>query len=84
MAIVPPLLSKTGMLEVLVGTSDNSVLVVYEGVTADNNEIQDQLLSSKIDAPIVKIAVAPNGQYLACYRHDGILTVMSSAFTTKV
>lgn len=30
------------------------------------------------------MVVQPNGRYLACYRRDGVLTVMSSTFTTKV
>eukprot|EP01034_Spumella_vulgaris_P022472 gene22472-28600_t len=83
MAIVPPLLSHSGLLEVLVGTSDNSVLVVHES-DAEDNIIEDQLLQQKIAAAITRIAVAPNGRYLACYRRDGVLTVMASAFTTKV
>ncbi len=83
MAIVPPLLSHSGLLEVLVGTSDNSVLVVHES-DLDTNVIEDQLLQQKIGAAITRIAVAPNGRYLACYRRDGVLTVMASAFTTKV
>ena len=83
MAIVPPLLSHSGLLEVLVGTSDHSVLVVHES-DLDTNVIEDQLLQQKIGAAITRIAVAPNGRYLACYRRDGVLTVMASAFTTKV
>ncbi len=65
------------------GTSDNSVLVVHES-DAEDNIIEDQLLQQKIGAAITRIAVAPNGRYLACYRRDGVLTVMASAFTTKV
>ncbi|KAJ1439405.1 Vps16, N-terminal region-domain-containing protein [Ochromonadaceae sp. CCMP2298] len=107
MAIVPPRLTRSGKLEVLLGTSDNSVVVVHEGRgggggggssaggggaggggggggSGVQNIIEDQLLQHKIDAPIVKMAVAPNGRFLACYRSDGILTVMSQAFTTKV
>ncbi|CAN0459135.1 unnamed protein product, partial [Ectocarpus sp. 8 AP-2014] len=34
--------------------------------------------------PIVKIAVAPNGRFLACFSRDGKLAVMSSNFATKV
>lgn len=69
-------------MKVLIGTSDNSVLVLHEAEV--DNIIEDQLLQQKIAAPIDKIAVAPNGRFLACYRSDGILTVMSAAFTTKV
>lgn len=82
MAIVPPLLSRSGLLEILIGTSDNSVLVIHESENED--VIEDQFLQTKISSPITKIAVAPNGRFLACYRKDGVLTVLSSAFTTKV
>ena len=78
MAIIPPLLSRSGLLEVMLGTADNSVVVV------DENEAEDQLLQDRIGSPITKMTVAPNGRFLACYRKDGILTVMSSTFTTKV
>jgi hypothetical protein len=78
MAIVPPLLSRSGLLEVMIGTIDNSVLVI------DEHEVEDQLLQDRIGAPITKMAVAPNGRFLACYRRDGVLTVMSATFTTKV
>ena len=64
--------------QVMLGTSDNSVLVI------DENEVEDQLLQDRIGAPITKMAVAPNGRFLACYRRDGVLTVMSATFTTKV
>ncbi|CAN0406301.1 unnamed protein product, partial [Laminaria digitata] len=41
--------------------------------------LQDPLLE-----PIVKMAVAPNGRFLACFSRDGMLAVMSSNFATKV
>eukprot|EP01038_Epipyxis_sp_PR26KG_P015328 gene15328-20658_t len=84
MAIVPPLLSRSGLLEVLVGTTDMSVLVIHESGVDGDNIIEDQLLQQRIGAKITKIAVAPNGKFLACYRDDGFLTVMSSAFTRKI
>lgn len=82
MALIPPQLTRSRQLEVLLGTSDNSMLVLYEADT--KNVIEDQQLQTKIEAPIVKIAVAPNGVFLACYRSDGILTVMTSSFSKKV
>jgi len=82
MAIIPPQLASKGLLEVLLGTSDNSVLVLYEAEF--KNVIEDQQLQGKIEAPIVKMAVAPNGVFLACYRSDGVLTVMTAAFSRKV
>lgn len=78
MAIVPPMVSRASQLEVLIATSDNSVLIV------DTTNSEDQLLQERISSPIVKMAVAPNGRFLACFTRDGILTVMSTAFTTKV
>lgn len=38
----------------------------------------------RISAPITKMSVAPNGHFLACYRRDGVITVLSAAFTSKV
>lgn len=82
MAIIPPLISRSGLLEVLLGTSDSSVLVIHE----NRNEtfVEDQMLQTKLGSPITKIALAPDGRFVACYRKDGVLTVMSTAFTTKV
>ena len=77
-ATIPPLLSRSGLLEVMIGTSDNSVVVV------DEHSIEDQMLHDRINAPITKMAFSPNGRFLACYRRDGIMTVMSATFTTKV
>ena len=42
MAIIPPQLASKGLLEVLLGTSDNSVLVLYEAEF--KNVIEDQQL----------------------------------------
>ena len=62
----------------MLGTSDSSIRVIVE------NDSVDQLLQDRIPAPITKISVAPNGKFLACFRQDGVLTVMSVTFTTKV
>lgn len=82
MTIIPPQLTGRGLLEVLLGTSDNSILVLYE--TDSKNVAEDQQLQNLIEAPIVKMAVAPNGVFLACYRSDGVLTVMTAALSRKV
>lgn len=66
------------VVQVMLGTSDNSIRVI------DENDSEDQLLQDRILAPITKISVAPNGRFLACFRQDGILTVLSVTFTTKV
>lgn len=62
----------------LLGTEDSSIIVV------DENGPEDQHLQDRIGAPITKMAVAPNGRFLACYQRDGVLIVMSTTFTTKV
>lgn len=82
MTIIPPQLTSKGLLEVLLGTSDNSILVLYE--TDSKNVAEDMQLQKLIEAPIVKMAAAPNGVFLACYRSDGVLTVMTSALSRKV
>lgn len=78
MTIIPPYLSRSGLLEVVIGTKDCSILIV------DEKEVEDQQLQKEILAPVMKMSMAPNGRFLACYRDDGILTVMSSTFTNKV
>ena len=62
----------------LLGTEDSSIIVV------DENGPEDQHLQDRIGAPVTKMAVAPNGRFLACHQRDGVLIVMSTTFTTKV
>ena len=64
--------------QVLLGTPDNSIVVISE------HGIEDQRLQDRIESPIAKIAISPNGLFLACYLNNGILCVLSSTFTTKV
>lgn len=78
MAIISPLFSKSGFVEVILGTQDNNVIIV------DENQNEVQTLGDIIEAPIIMMAVAPNGKFVACYRKDGILSVMAAAFTSKV
>jgi vacuolar protein sorting-associated protein 16 len=82
MTLIPPLLSKSGLLEVLVGTSARSILTIHEN--GDGQEIEDQLLAQKLGSPPTKIALSPDGCHIAVYRKDGILTVMSASFSTKI
>ena len=42
------------------------------------------MLEQPLLEPVVKMAVAPNGRFLACFARDGKLAVMSSNFATKV
>jgi len=53
-------------------------------VVVDRNSHQDQLASAVLSAPVVLMAVAPNGRFLACFTSGGILTVLSTNFETKV
>jgi hypothetical protein len=76
--LIPPLLSRSGMLEILLGTVDGSIIVVDETLA------QDQLLQELLGSTVTKIAVAPNGRFLACYRQDGLMTVMTAQFTSKI
>ena len=41
-------------------------------------------MQSKIESAICKISISPNGKFIAYYRRDGVLTVISSSFTTKI
>lgn len=50
----------------------------------DEHGVEDGLLEQPLLEPIVKMAVAPNGRFLACFARDGKLAVMSSNFATKV
>lgn len=57
----------------------------YSCVTAvDENGIEEGLLQDLLVEPIVKMAVAPNGRFLACFSRNGMLAVMTSNFATKV
>jgi hypothetical protein len=82
MAIIAPLSSRSGLLEVLLATSDHSVLVIHEN--GNDTELEDQMLQTQLSAPITKISIAPDGKFLACYKKDGVLTVMGSAFNRKI
>eukprot|EP00638_Chattonella_subsalsa_P017450 CAMPEP_0117825468 /NCGR_PEP_ID=MMETSP0949-20121206/5502_1 /TAXON_ID=44440 /ORGANISM="Chattonella subsalsa, Strain CCMP2191" /LENGTH=341 /DNA_ID=CAMNT_0005665461 /DNA_START=44 /DNA_END=1065 /DNA_ORIENTATION=- len=62
----------------ILGTKTNSVVVV------DENGAEDQQLQGRLPSAITMMAVAPNGRFLACFTATGILTVMSTSFTTKV
>jgi len=81
MAIISPSVSKSGVVEVLLGTSNKSILVIHE----EGNEtvLEDQMLQQMLSCPITKISVSPDGSQIACYKKDGVLTVMSTAFNQR-
>ena len=59
--------------------------LTWRGATAvDEHGVEDGLLEQPLLEPIVRMAVAPNGRFLACFARDGKLAVMSSNFATKV
>jgi uncharacterized protein with WD repeat len=70
--------------QVLLATSDHTVLVVHESSNGNDTELEDQMLHQQLAAPITKISLSPEGRFLACYKKDGVLTVMGSAFRPKV
>eukprot|EP00752_Nemacystus_decipiens_P002885 g2684.t1 len=78
MAVLEPQFTASGALEVVLATEDGNVLAV------DEHGVEDGLLEQPLLEPIVKMAVAPNGRFLACFARDGKLAVMSSNFATKV
>lgn len=82
MAVISSTISKSGVVEVLLGTSNSSICVVHEdGV---ETVVEDQMLQQVLGAPVTKIAVSPDGSQLACYKKDGVLSVISSSFTQRV
>mmetsp|Transcript_24810 Transcript_24810/g.83390 ORF Transcript_24810/g.83390 Transcript_24810/m.83390 type:complete len:854 (-) Transcript_24810:131-2692(-) len=78
MVVLEPRFTASGDVEVLLATSDKTVLV------ADGRGVEDQLLQERLPAAITAMTVAPNGRFLACFTANGTLSVMSTAFTTKV
>jgi len=77
-AILEPPFTSSGLVEVFIGTAQSSIVVV------DVNGPEDQMLQGRIQTPVVSMTTAPNGRFLACYTACGILTVLSTSFTTKV
>lgn len=68
--------------EVFLATTDHSVIVIDTSLSEKN--IVDVECRSRIDSPIVQMAFAPNGRFLACFTSSQTLTVISTSFETKV
>lgn len=64
--------------EVFLSTTDLSVLSINVGTL----EVVD--LQARLESPIVDMAFAPNGRFLACFTESSTLTVISTNFETKV
>ena len=71
----------------LIGTANHRVLVLSEDSDSDSGPAADESLHDRLlplPSAVVSMAVSPNGLFVACYRRDGVLTVFSHSFTTKV
>ncbi|GLE04718.1 hypothetical protein PINS_up013697 [Pythium insidiosum] len=80
MAVLEPRFLKSIYPEVLLGTSDRSLVTVSKesGVAVDTD------LRDALNAPISRIAIAPNGLIMAVFTQDGILTVMNTMLDKKI
>lgn len=76
--------------ELFLSTSDGSVVVSeLQPSTSPNNGLTDVDCRSKIgrsgpNAPIVSMAFAPSGRFLACFTANSVLTVVSTTFESIV
>ena len=96
-AVLPRQYSPSGRPELFLSTSDGSVVVAEANPsTSPNNGLTDVDCRSRGDggggmgssssssAPIISMAFAPNGRFLACFTSNSILTVVSTTFESKV
>ena len=77
--MIPSTHTNSGSVEVLVSTSNNTLLRVDKLGLIDHS-LQEQLTES---GPITKIALAPNGRFLACYTSGGQLKVFNTQNLSK-
>jgi len=80
-AVIEPQYTLSGSLEVLIAVGSTVLMV-------DADSVQDQTVSI---GPLQKMTLSPNGNFLACFSHDGRLLVVTtdfsktlSEFTTEV
>jgi hypothetical protein len=92
-AILPRQYSPSCRPELFLSTSDGSVVVAeLNPSTSPNGGLTDVDCRSRIGgadgagpaSPIVSMAFAPNGRFLACYTSNSVLTVVSTNFESKV
>ncbi|KAL7500422.1 hypothetical protein ACHAWT_008896 [Skeletonema menzelii] len=93
-AVLPRQYSPSGRPELFLSTSDGSVVVAEANPsTSPNNGLTDVDCRSRINdgggmgsssAPIISMAFAPNGRFLACFTSNSVLTVVSTTFESKV
>ena len=67
-------------IRVLVATSDCTVLFV-DCAGCEDKELREQLTEG---GPINMMVLTPNGKYIACFSANGVLSVWSSDFATRV
>lgn len=79
MALIDGAFTAHGRAEVLLGSPDNSLIVVTSEM-----EAQDAQLDGIIPAVPLMLAVSPKGKYLAVLGEDGSLTVLDTAFERKL
>jgi vacuolar protein sorting-associated protein 16 len=80
LCVLPGIRTSSGHPEVLVSTSDNSVVVVNVATL----DVTDVNCRTRLASPIVQMSVAPNGRFLAAFTESQMLTVVSTTFETKV
>jgi len=95
-AVLPRQYAPSLRPELFLSTSDGSVVVAeLHPSTSMNNGFTDVDCRSRIGgssdgnnfgppSPIVSMAFAPNGRFLACYTSNSVLTVVSTNFESKV
>jgi hypothetical protein len=79
MCVIPSTHTNSGSIEVLVSTSNNTLLRIDKLGMVDH-ALQEQLTDA---GPIMKIALAPNGRFLACYTSGGQLKVFNTQNLSK-
>lgn len=79
LAVLPRHRTKSQHPEIFVSTTHPPSVWVLEAATLTVTDVQASLV-----APILKMALAPNGRFLACFTQDAMVTVVSTSFDTKV
>lgn len=92
-AVLPRQYAPSCRPELFLSTSDGSVVISeLNPSTSPSSGITDVDCRSRIGvsdgmgiaSPIVSMAFAPNGRFLACYTSNSVLTVVSTNFQSKV
>ena len=86
-AVLPRQYAPSCRPELFLSTSDGSVVIAeMNPSTSPNNGFTDVDCRSSLSSssPIVSMAFAPNGRFLACFTSNSVLTVVSTNFESKV